>query len=149
MAVLPKESRHNQTGLNECAMENEFLTSIAQGHHPGIKSVEFEPLACHGVVYKTPKTGTYVISIDPDRTLCAYFRIFVLFHEVAHVVKYHLGYRKYMMRSSDKESEADNWAFERMGISDRPADPNRLCCRCMKERSKVCLREGRNEGHHR
>jgi hypothetical protein len=129
---------------------NFFLTQIAQKYNPKIKSVEVCDLAgiCLGAAQKKIGVETYRITIDRDRLICPYQVLFTLYHEVGHIVLFHLGYRYYTKDSSEKllqEDEADDWAHKQMGIVDENGSPKKeysLCYKCTKTKSKHCLKKG-------
>jgi Domain of unknown function (DUF955). len=94
---------------------------------------------------------TYRITVDRDQLICPYQVLFILYHEIGHIVLFHLGYRYYTKDPSEKslqEDEADDWAHKQMGIVDENGSPKkeyRLCYKCTKTKSKHCLKKGEKQ----
>lgn len=127
-----------------------FLTDIAKDYNPKIEYVAFSDLSFLsdrplGVAWrKDPNIEWYAIDIDRDRLICPHQVLFVLYHELGHIVNYHLGYRHYFGSKSIHEEDANNWAFREMGMIDETGQvkpKNEVCYQCMKTRSKSCLKE--------
>jgi len=122
-----------------------YFTHIARTHEPKIEQVVYEDLTNNvfGMAYKNPETGRYTISIDRRKISCLIMMMFVLYHELGHIVFYHLGYRHYMIKDSDKEDEVDWWAFEKIGLLNDEGQIKQewqTCYECMRTRSLHCLR---------
>jgi len=124
-----------------------FLIEIAHDYNPYIKYVAFNDLTYLkdrplGIAWqKNPQV--YVIEIDRERLICPHQVLFALYHELGHIMQWHLGYRHFLGARSYQEEEADTWAFREMGIIDEHGQArvqNETCYRCLKVRSKVCLR---------
>jgi len=126
-----------------------FLTDIAKKYNPKIEYVAFSDLrylkeSPLGIAWrKDPNVESYMIDIDKDRLICPHQVFFVLYHELGHVVHYHLGYRHYTGSKSIHEEESNNWAFKEMGMINEQGQVKqecKLCYKCMKANSKVCLK---------
>jgi hypothetical protein len=131
-----------------------FLTSIARDYEAQIAAVYFEDLSKVageplGMAYFW-RPSTYYISIDCERLICPHQVLYALFHEMGHIVQYHLGYRRFLGAESYREEEADAWAFRKMGMIDEcgNVEPEcAICYECMRRRSRTCLKHfemGRN-----
>jgi hypothetical protein len=126
-----------------------FLSEIARGYNGAIEYVGFEDLSRvprkpFGVTWARKDREWYAIEIDRDRLPCPFQVFFVFFHELGHIVYYHLGYRFFTGNASLQEREADSWAFSRMGMIDdqgRIKEENRLCYDCIRGSSRVCLKD--------
>ena len=114
-------------------------------HNPKISEVVFEEFKTKfGVAFKDPVSGEYTISLDESKLPCPFMMLFVFYHELGHVVLYHLGYRKWKMSDEDREKEADLWAYREIGIFDDNGQVKKdfiVCMRCMDRRSLQCLKE--------
>ena len=127
--------------------KNSFLTGLAKKYAPKIEYVAFCELeAKFGEARRKESYEVYKILIDPNRAICFLRVLFILFHEIGHIVLFHLGYRYYMKNESSyypKEVEADLWAFEQIGIIDKQGSVRKkykACHSCMLTRSKKCLK---------
>lgn len=127
-----------------------FLTDIGKDYNPKIKYVAFCDLGEYlGEAQRRQSFESYKIFINKDKLICPYQILQTFYHEIGHIVLYHLGYRYYLKNSSDNsvhEAEADNWAFNEMGMLDelgRVKEENELCFKCINTRSKNCLKGGK------
>jgi hypothetical protein len=124
-----------------------FLTEIAQDYNPHIEYVSFGDLTYLrsrplGVAWQR-QPERYAINIDRERLLCPHQVLFVLYHELGHIMQWHLGYRHYLVAGSYREEEADTWALKEMGLLDKHGHvkrENETCYRCFKTGSKICLK---------
>jgi len=75
-------------------MISEFLTDIAKGFNDKIEQVRFEKLEPGhlGRVNASGDRDGYRILIDREKLRCSFQTFFVLFHEIAHIELFHLGY---------------------------------------------------------
>ncbi|MDD5451510.1 MAG: hypothetical protein PHT49_06395 [Desulfovibrionales bacterium] len=122
-----------------------FLTDIAKSYNPKVEYVAFCDLPGRqlGEAGRPRAIEEYKILIDRNKLICPYQVLFILFHEIGHIELYHLGYRFYKGNHSNHEEQADNWAFNQMGIMDnqgRVKEEEILCLKCIKERSRKCLK---------
>jgi len=125
-----------------------FLTEIARDYNRHIEHVAFEDLTFLkdrplGVAWQK-RPQNFFIDIDRDRLLCPHQVLFVFYHELGHIQQYHLGYRHFMGGKSEHEMEADAWAFKEMKMINDLGQVKpecRICFRCMKARSRVCLKK--------
>ncbi len=127
-------------------IENEtmslLLKEIARRFNPDIKEVSFSDLEDNklGRVFKiTTETYEYAIQIR-NGIQCYRFLLFIFLHEVAHVVLYHQGYRRYTITPEQKENEADQWAFDKLKtlLTEDYLTVNANCISCMSTRSIIC-----------
>ncbi len=120
------------------------MTEIAKSYNPKVEYVAFCGLEGKhlGMAQGRQSFESYRIFIDKEKLICPYQVLFILFHEIAHIELYHLGYRFYKGTHTDQEEQADNWAFNQMGIIDRGKvkEEGILCLKCIKERSQKCLK---------
>lgn len=129
-------------------MTSEFLTDIAKGFNDKIKQVQFEKLepGLLGKVYGSENRDSYRILIDRAKLHCSFQTLFVLFHEIAHVELFHLGYRFYLSDEhlrEGREKEADEWAFKQLGVvtSNRNVnDADKVCLQCLRSVPGHCLK---------
>lgn len=121
--------------------KNSFLSEIAKKYNSKIDHVALLGTAdrMFGMAWRE-RNGPekYNIFINKDRLICSYQIFFVLYHEIAHIVLFHLGYRYYSASPSEKqqyqEHEANAWAFKEMGIVDdqgKVKDEHRACYECL------------------
>jgi hypothetical protein len=128
-----------------------FLSEIARGYNGAIEYVGFEDLSRvprkpFGVVWARRDCEWYAIEIDEKRLVCPFQVLFVFFHELGHIVRYHLGYKYFNGSGSAQEMEADDWAFSRMGIKGERGqirEELKACYECMKTSSRICLKDRR------
>jgi hypothetical protein len=128
-------------------MKNEFLTNIAKEYNEKILSVAFVNLSdehCFGHAHRSVhSTEEYWICIDKSRLICPSQVFFVLYHEIAHIVNFHLGYlycRNSSTEKENKEKQADIWAFKEMGIMDAQGiinPENIVCYKCICEMKNI------------
>ena len=124
-----------------------FLTDIARGYNPHVECVGFDDLTNLkrkplGIAWQR-YSQVYYIEIDRERLICPHQVLYVLFHELGHINQWHLGYRHFLGGRSYQEEEADNWAFEKMGMINKQGqvkEESKLCYQCMETKSKVCLK---------
>ena len=125
---------------------NSFLTDIAKSFSPEIEYVAFCDFKdSHlGEVQQRPGRDAYWILIDKNKLPCALSVIFVMFHEVGHVLHGDVGaIHRSFTDWSDTEAKADNWAFHQMGLTDeigQVSKENKPCYECHKARSNKCLK---------
>jgi hypothetical protein len=121
-----------------------FLTEIARDYEDAIEYVSFRDLKGElGLARFRRGVEWYAIEIDRDRLPCIYRVLFTFFHEVGHVVRRHFNCTNLNGGYSLIEQDADLFALKQMGMLDGLGKVKRqceLCCRCMKTRSKVCLK---------
>ena len=127
--------------------KSDWLTRIAKSFNSRIESVGFEPLegmpAC---VYRDPEQiEAYYIMIDKDQVICPFQILHALYHEIAHVIRFDLGYMRHKRYEEAREGAADWFAFEALGMIDERGQikpKHRACYDCMKMHySKTCLKE--------
>lgn len=121
-------------------MTSEFLTDIAKGFNDKIKQVIFEELEPGhlGRVNASENRDSYRILIDRGKLRCSFQVFFILFHEIAHIELFHLGYRFYLSDESlreGREKEADEWAFKQLDIV-----TDKVCLQCLLSIPKHCLK---------
>ena len=128
-------------------MKNTFFTEIAKDYNAKIEAVAFGKLEKYlkGKVIHSSFRDTYFIDIDDEKMRCVYQILFVLFHEIAHIQLFHLGYRYHCDPGlkEAREVEADQWGFKELGVIDhmnRPTADNKLCHKCITTNSAVCLK---------
>jgi len=121
-----------------------YFTNIAQNHNSKVDQVIYEDLnGTVGIAYKNPETGRYTISIDRRKIPCLIMMLFIFYHELGHIVLYHLGYRHRIVRDLDKEEEVDRWAFVKIGLLNDEGQIKQgwqTCYKCIKTRSPHCLK---------
>jgi hypothetical protein len=129
-------------------MKSLFLTEIAKDYNTDIEAVEFRVLEkdMMGKVVTSKLRDAYIIYIDREKTKCVHRTMFVLFHEIAHIQLFHLGYKFYLsdrtLREA-REGEADRWALKELGVIDninRPTPDNISCHECLTTNSILCLK---------
>lgn len=121
-------------------MKSEFLTDIAKGFNNKIKQVSFSELELGhlGRVYASENRDSYCIVIDRGKIRCSFQAFFVLFHEIAHIELFHLGYRFYLSDEylrEGREKEADEWAFKQLDVV-----TDKVCLQCLRSIPKNCLK---------
>jgi len=130
-------------------MISEFLTDIAKGFNDKIEQVRFEKLEPGhlGRVNASGDRDGYRILIDREKLRCSFQTFFVLFHEIAHIELFHLGYRISLAsdeyRREGREKEADEWAFKQLGIvksNGNINDADKVCLQCLRSIPKHCLK---------
>lgn len=129
-------------------MTSEFLTDIAKGFNDKIEQVRFEKLGLGhlGRVYPSENRNSYRILIDRGKLRCSFQAFFVLFHEIAHIELFHLGYRFYLSDEylrKGREKEADEWAFKQIGVvksNGNINDADKVCLQCLRSIPKHCLK---------
>ena len=129
-------------------MTSEFLTDIAKGFNNKIKRVSFEELEPGhlGRVYASENRDSYCIVIDRGKLRCSFQAFFVLFHEIAHIELFHLGYRFYLSDEylrEGREKEADEWAYKQLGVVTSNVninDADKVCLQCLRSIPKHCLK---------
>ena len=129
-------------------MISEFLTDIANGFNVKIERVEFEKLEPGhlGRVHATKKRDSYHILIDKGKTHCSFQILFILFHEIAHIELFHLGYKFYLSDEGLKaarEKEADEWALKQLGVVEGNGninDADKVCLQCLQTIPEYCLK---------
>ena len=130
-------------------MINEFLTDIAKGFNDKIEQVRFEKLDLGhlGRVYPSENRNSYRILIDRGKLRCSFQVFFVLFHEIAHIELFHLGYKFYLASDEylreGREKEADEWAFKQLGVvksNGNINDADKVCLQCLRSIPKHCLK---------
>ena len=119
-----------------------MFEQIAKEHNPDIISVKFQNFAGKtlGTTYKHPDTYKYYIAIHSDIP-CNRFALFVFYHELAHVLLYHIGYRCHTLTTKQKEEEADLWAFNKLKFFSQDRKVNNdynKCMICLTERGSDC-----------
>ena len=113
-----------------------FLTAIAKDYNSHVEYVGLHDLTYLkdkplGIAWqKSPQV--YVIEIDIERLICPQQVLFVCYHELGHINEWHLGYRRYLGARSYQEEEADNWAFQKMGMVDKQGNIKEECRICHK-----------------
>jgi len=126
--------------------KSDWLTRIGKSFNSRIEYVAFERLPGYpGCVRRDPdQVEAYHIFIDKAQTICPFQILHVLYHEIAHVIRFDLGYMRHKRCEDAREGAADWFAFETLGMIDergqvRPA--HRACYDCMKMHySKTCLK---------
>ena len=130
-------------------MISEFLTDIAKGFNDKIEQVRCEKLEPGhlGRVNASGDRDGYRILIDREKLRCSFQTFFVLFHEIAHIELFHLGYRISLAsdeyRREGREKEADEWAFKQLGIvksNGNINDADKVCLQCLRSIPKHCLK---------
>ena len=129
-------------------MESPFLSRIAKDYNSGVEAVEFKTLEKDmvGKVVASKLRDAYRIFIDKEKMKCAYQTMFVLYHEIAHIELFHLGYKFYLSCATLKEArekEADHWALNKLGAIDaagKPIKNNMACHECLINNSQICLK---------
>jgi hypothetical protein len=124
------------TDVLKVRQRSEFLTSWARKYCAEIDDVFFCELTdTHlGVAARDRQTKRYEIYLDPRRYRCAYKLIFILFHEIGHIV---LGHHDIMLESKGTpernyiEVEADNWALRELGLSSKKWPERSRCDECI------------------
>lgn len=124
-----------------------WLTDIAQSFNPKIEYVSFESLkAMRAAVCRDPnKIESYHIVIDKDQMICPFQVLHAFYHELGHIERFDLGYMRHKRSKADQEAGADWFAFNHLGMIDKYGQVKkeyRACYDCMKNRSKMCLKEG-------
>lgn len=127
-------------------MTSEFLTNIAKGFNDKIEHVRFEKLEPGhlGRVNASGDRDGYRILIDRGKLRCSFQTFFVLFHEIAHIELFHVGYRFYLADENHREGrekEADEWAFKQLGVVKSNGyinDTDRVCFQCLQSIPKHC-----------
>jgi len=113
-------------------MISEFLTDIAKGFNDKIEQVRFEKLEPGhlGRVNASGDRDGYRILIDREKLRCSFQTFFVLFHEIAHIELFHLGYRislasdEYRREGREKEEQKKRkrrWHLEKSSGERYPA----------------------------
>jgi hypothetical protein len=124
-----------------------YLTKIAKQYDPDVESVAYEDIKDLGLVYKNPDSNKYYISIS-RKLPCAIRTMQVFYHELAHVVLFHLGYKRFKGAAEDRELEADVWANKKLGITDECGIIRKgweECKLCIDKKSEACLAKKANE----
>lgn len=130
----------NYSGQLLSIMEiSEDLTKTAREYNPHIDYVAFLDMnnTDFGRVRRSRnEVEKYRIHIDKSRLVCPTQVLFVFYHELGHIERFHLGYRYFDTRLSmqARENEADVWAFKEMGIMDcqeRISEKYRPCHECI------------------
>jgi hypothetical protein len=123
-----------------------FLTAIAKDYKPqiavGFGDLTFLKDKPLGIAWQR-NPNQYEIEIDRNRLICPHQVLYVFYHELGHIVRWHVGYRRYLIGRDYYEDEADNFAFAEMGIMCERGEikeENKLCYQCMKARSEICLK---------
>lgn len=125
-----------------------FLTEIAKDYNCGIEAVEFKVLekGMMGKVVASKLRDAYRLFIDKEKMKCVPQIMFVLYHEIAHIELFHLGYKFYLrdaILQEAREKEADHWALNKLGIIDtagKPTKSDMACHECLIENSPMCLK---------
>jgi len=128
--------------------KSEFLSDIAKKYSPQIEYVAFEAARDGGFGEARRSRNDlekYYIHIDKNRLICSYQILYVFFHEIGHIVNFHLGYKYFNKKYSkeDKENEASIWAFKEMGMIDNMGnikEEKKACHECMAKLCDKCLR---------
>jgi Zn-dependent peptidase ImmA (M78 family) len=82
----------------------------------------------------------YVIQINTQKTKCTKQIMFVLYHEIAHVVLNHVFFHWRTQTSwTDTEREADDWAFKKMIENGFLTKDDKRCRECVSGASVACL----------
>ena len=129
-------------------MTSEFLTDIARRFNDKIKQVMFAelPPGHLGRVYASENRDSYDILIDRGKLRCSFQAFFILFHEIAHIELFHLGYKFYLSDEylrEGREKEADEWAFKQLGVvksNGNINDADKVCLQCLRSIPKHCLK---------
>jgi len=129
-------------------MTSEFLTDIAKGSNEKIEQVRFEKLEPGhlGRVNASGDRDGYRILIDREKLRCSFQIFFVLFHEIAHIELFHVGYRFYLSDEylrEGREKEADEWAFKQLGVvtsNGNINDADKVCLQCLQSIPEYCLK---------
>jgi hypothetical protein len=124
-----------------------FLTAIAKDYKPqivvGFGDLTFLKTKPLGIAWqRNPKH--YEIQIDRNRLICPHQVLYVFYHELGHITRWHVGYRRYLCSGSFHENEADNFAFAEMGMITERGEVKeqcKLCHQCMKAKSEICLKK--------
>jgi hypothetical protein len=120
---------------------NDFLTEIVKEDDSRIRYVMFDPNIQTLGEANAFKDGSFRILLNGDKLSCFYKLMFILHHEVGHVILGHFNGRGSSLIR--EEAEADEYAVCRQGLCD---DKNRIkeewvtCARCMLEKREDCLK---------
>ena len=125
---------------------NEFLTRIARGHSVKIGAVFYCRLnGATGKIFKwkDDDSGSLFIDINEEKLICPYQILYVLYHEVGHIILGHCD-RACKLAIATREKQADMWAFREMGLLGSEGKTNKelaVCHACIKSLSRTCLRD--------
>jgi len=117
-----------------------FLTEIAKKYNSKIKFVAFYDLKNYMGIVSKLGNDSYRILLDRRTLPCPDQVLFVLYHEIAHVI---LGHCDLGKQGLIEEAEADGWAYKEKGVLDSDGfikQGQELCFECMKMRSQTCLK---------
>lgn len=135
--------------------KSEFLTETAKRYDSKIGNVFFckpelmENSNGLALAYSGNGGRTYKILINKEFLFCANHALYVFFHEVGHVLLGHFGLSavERYISSARLEVDADDWAFDQMGVFDHEGKvkkENALCFDCIKADSRKCYKKRLN-----
>jgi hypothetical protein len=124
-----------------------FLTAIARDYKPqivvGFGDLTFLKTKPLGIAWQwNPKH--YEIQIDRNRLICPHQVLYMFYHELGHIIRGHVGYRRCSRGRPFHEEEANNFAFAEMGMLSERGEVKEectFCYQCMKAKSEICLKK--------